>query len=179
MKRSLLLVVALCLLSSWGVSAQKRGDMYIGGSAGLAVSAQFVDGISAAGVGVEIAPEFGYFVNDHLKLGANLGYAYQSEINILTLGPDLTYYIPLCEGLYYTPGVTCQFAMAIVDGMGLLGVGAGLNLFALEFRPTKHFGFSASVVSLTYVGLFKSYASLNTVSFGLGVSPSVGFKYYF
>ena len=56
------------------------------------------------------------------------------------------------------------------------GVGVGLQLFSMEFRPTKHFGFTANLASLNFVALASAGSAL---TFNLGVNPTVGFKYYF
>ena len=65
--------------------------------------------------------------------------------------------------------------MAAAGGAVVAGVGVGLQLFSMEFRPTKHFGFTANLVSLNFVGMEGSAA----INFDLGVNPTVGLRYYF
>ena len=169
MKRFFIVVVAI-LLGCSVVSAQQKGDKYFGGMTGIAIQAG--DGV---GAGFIIQPEFGGFVADKCKLGISAGYAISGGIHTFTLTPNFSYYVRLCDNVYYTPGIEAGFAMAAAEGAVAAGVGVGLQLFSMEFRPTKHFGFTANLVSLNFVGMEGSAA----INFDLGVNPTVGIKYYF
>lgn len=169
MKRFFIVVVAI-LLGCSVVSAQQKGDKYFGGMTGIAIQAG--DGV---GAGFIIQPEFGGFVADKCKLGISAGYAISGGIHTFTLTPNFSYYIRLCDNVYYTPGIEAGFAMAAAGGAVAAGVGVGLQLFSMEFRPTKHFGFTANLVSLNFVGMEGAAA----INFDLGVNPTVGLKYYF
>ena len=169
MKRFFIVVVAI-LLGCSVVSAQQKGDKYFGGMTGIAIQAG--DGV---GAGFIIQPEFGGFVADKCKLGISAGYAISGGIHTFTLTPNFSYYVRLCDNVYYTPGIEAGFAMAAARGAVAAGVGVGLQLFSMEFRPTKHFGFTANLVSLNFVGMEGSAA----INFDLGVNPTVGLRYYF
>ena len=169
MKR-LFIAVAALFIGCNAASAQQKGDMYFGGMAGLAIQAG--DGV---GAGLAIQPEFGGFVADKCRLGISVGYTISGGIHTLTACPNFAYYIRLCDGMYYTPGIEAGFVMAISGGVHP-GFGAGLNMFSLEFRPTKHFGFTANLVSLNFVALSSAGSVLQ---FDLGINPTVGIKYYF
>ena len=169
MKRFFIVVVAI-LLGCSVVSAQQKGDKYFGGMTGIAIQAG--DGV---GAGFIIQPEFGGFVADKCKLGISAGYAISGGIHTFTLTPNFSYYVRLCDNVYYTPGIEAGFAMAAARGAVAAGVGVGLQLFSMEFRPTKHFGFTANLVSLNFVGMEGSAA----INFDLGVNPTVGIRYYF
>ena len=169
MKRFFIIVVAI-LLGCSVVSAQQKGDKYFGGMTGIAIQAG--DGV---GAGFIIQPEFGGFVADKCKLGISAGYAISGGIHTFTLTPNFSYYVRLCDNVYYTPGIEAGFAMAAAGGAVAAGVGVGLQLFSMEFRPTKHFGFTANLVSLNFVGMEGAAA----INFDLGVNPTVGLKYYF
>ena len=169
MKRFIIVVVAI-LLGCSVVSAQQKGDKYFGGMAGIAIQAG--DGV---GAGFIIQPEFGGFVADKCKLGISAGYAVSGGIHTFTLTPNFSYYVRLCDNVYYTPGIEAGFAMAAAEGAVAAGVGVGLQLFSMEFRPTKHFGFTANLVSLNFVGMEGAAA----INFDLGVNPTVGLRYYF
>ena len=169
MKRFFIVVVAI-LLGCSVVSAQQKGDKYFGGMTGIAIQAG--DGV---GAGFIIQPEFGGFVADKCKLGISAGYAISGGIHTFTLTPNFSYYIRLCDNVYYIPGIEAGFAMAAAGGAVAAGVGVGLQLFSMEFRPTKHFGFTANLVSLNFVGMEGAAA----INFDLGVNPTVGLKYYF
>ena len=169
MKR-LLIVAAALILGIGATSAQQKGDKYFGGIAGLAIQAG--NGGVAAGFGIEA--EFGGFVANNWRLGVSAGYTL-SGTHTVTLLPNFSYYARLCDGLYYTPGMGAGFVMAISGG-AYPGLGVVLNLFSLEFRPTKHFGFSANLGAVNFVALANAGSALN---FNLGVNPTVSFKYYF
>jgi hypothetical protein len=169
MKRFFIVVVAI-LLGCSVVSAQQKGDKYFGGMTGIAIQAG--DGV---GAGFIIQPEFGGFVADKCKLGISAGYAISGGIHTFTLTPNFSYYVRLCDNVYYTPGIEAGFAMAAAEGAVAAGVGVGLQLFSMEFRPTKHFGFTANLVSLNFVGMEGAAA----INFDLGVNPTVGLRYYF
>ena len=169
MKRFFIVVVAI-LLGCSVVSAQQKGDKYFGGMTGIAIQAG--DGV---GAGFIIQPEFGGFVADKCKLGISAGYAISGGIHTFTLTPNFSYYVRLCDNVYYTPGIEAGFAMAAAGGAVAAGVGVGLQLFSMEFRPTKHFGFTANLVSLNFVGMEGAAA----INFDLGVNPTVGLRYYF
>ena len=178
MKKFLVIVVAMVLCSS-AAFAQQKGDKYIGGSAGVVIQSIGIDGDSAVAAGFGIQPEFGYFVADKLKLGVSLGYGIDSGMHTFTLMPNISYYARLCDGLYYTPGLELGFAMGASEGFVVPGFGLSAHLFTLEFRPSEHFGFSANLLSLNFVALTSGGATVSVVDFNLGMSPTVGFKYYF
>ena len=169
MKRFFIVVVAI-LLGCSVVSAQQKGDKYFGGMTGIAIQAG--DGV---GAGFIIQPEFGGFVADKCKLGISAGYAISGGIHTFTLTPNFSYYVRLCDNVYYTPGIEAGFAMAAAGGAVAAGVGVGLQLFSMEFRPTKHFCLTANLVSLHFVGMEGSAP----INFDLGVNPTVGLRYYF
>lgn len=170
MKR-LLIVAAALLLGCSAASAQSKGDIYLGGMTGVAIQA----GDGGVGAGFTIQPEFGGFVADRCKLGISIGYAVSGGIHSLTACPNFSYYVRLCDNVYYTPGIEAGFAMAISGGAHP-GLGVGLHLFSMEFRPTKHFGFTANLASLNFVALANAGSALN---FDLGLNPTFGVKYYF
>jgi hypothetical protein len=170
MKR-LFIILSTILLSCTVASAQQKGDKYFGGMAGIIMEAS--DG--GFGLGFAVQPEFGGFVADNCKLGASIGYSLTNGMHILTVAPNFAYYVRLCDGMYYTPGIEAGFVMAISGG-AYPGLGVTLNMFSLEFRPTKHFGFTANLASLNFFVLANAGRA---ATFNLGVNPTVGVKYYF
>ena len=197
MKRFLVIVVAMVLCTS-AAFAQNKGDKYIGGYAGINLQSTFISSgkynnisqktyITSYGIKFEYAE----FIANHVKLGVNLGYANTSNTYTYTVTIDGAYYIPICEKLYYTPGIELGAVFAqkngtvITSGMNVevniyaRGIGVTANIFTLEFKPTEHFGISASLVSLDYIWLTYTGNSSNTINFNFGINPTVGFKYYF
>lgn len=170
MKRFLIAAVTI-ILGCTAVSAQNKGDMYIGGTAGIAIQASG----GGVGAGLVVQPEFSGFVADRCRLGVSVGYGLSEGTHSITLCPNFAYYVRLSDGLYYTPGIEAGFVMAILRG-AYPGVGVALNMFSLEFRPTKHFGFSANLISLNFMALKSAGSALN---FDMGVNPTFGVKYYF
>lgn len=167
------------------VSAQSKGEKYIGGIVGVSMTSLNIDGGNVTTTGVGIAPKFGCFVLDRLHISGSLAYNLASTegttTHSLTIGPSVAYYVKLCDRLYYTPEAGVNFAFSSVEATNGYGVTAGLALGAFEFRPSSRWGMSLNLVSLEYSYL--SYSDLgvsgNAISFRLGISPSFGFKYYF
>ena len=179
MKKLFVILVAL-LCCSATVFAQNKGDKYIGGNLGLTIQAASSNyGDSAAAAGLAITPEFGIFVANNAKLGVGLGYELTGGTHTVMLVPNFAYYVRLCDGLYYTPGLELGFAMAAAEGIAIPGFVCGLHLFSLEFRPSQHFGFSANLMSFDFAALSKSGLTASAANFSLGVNPNVAFKYYF
>lgn len=172
MKRFIFVVAAIVLGCS-AVSAQQKGDIYFGGMTGITIQTTTAGGGETA-AGFAIQPEFGGFIAKNCKLGISAGYAISGGIHTFTLTPNFSYYVRLCENVYYTPGIEAGLAMAAAGGATAAGIGVGLQLFTMEFRPTKHFGFTASLASLNFVAM-----EVAAFSFDLGVNPTVGVRYYF
>lgn len=184
-EKTLLLRIA-AIVSLQVASAQKRGEMYVGGSLGVTTASASIDGISASATSFGFAPEFGYFVADRLRLSGSIAYNLTSSgdtSHVLTIGPSVAYYVRLCDRFYYTPEAGIGFAYASAYGANGYGFATGLKFGAFEFRPASHCGISFSLLSLQYTYLSYSSggysASGNNVQFDFGVSPTIGFKYYF
>lgn len=145
-----------------------------------------INGVSASATTFGFAPEFGYFVADRLRLSGSIAYNLTSSgdtSHALTIGPSVAYYVRLCDRFYYTPEAGIGFAYASAYGANGYGFATGLKFGAFEFRPASHCGISFSLLSLQYTYLSYSSggysASGNNVQFDFGVSPTIGFKYYF
>ncbi|WP_290535159.1 outer membrane beta-barrel protein [Alistipes sp.] len=184
MKRILLCALAI-LASVQLATAQNKGEKYIGGSLGVSTISIGFDGTSASTTGFGIAPEFGVFVADRLRLGGSLAYNLSSSsgdtMHTLTLGPNLAYYIKLCDRFYYTPEIGIGFAYVSLYNTSGYGFSTGLSCGSFEFRPSTHCGLSFSLLTLQYTWLSYSDFGINghITAFNFGVSPTIGFKYYF
>ena len=182
MKKLFSTLIVLLVMSVSTVFAQQKGDIYIGGNFSVGVTSAIIEGESATAVEFAIQPNMGYFVADKFMIGFGLGYSISGgdgTTHTLTLGPKLSYFVPLCDKLYYTPSLDILFCCAASDGYSIPGFGLGANIVGFEYQPTEHIGLSASLLSLDYVMLSKDGLTINTVDFGLTLSPSIGFKYYF
>lgn len=185
MMKKLLCCALLAIASCTIVSAQNKGEMYVGGILGVSTTSVSTEGVSTSVTNFGIAPEFAYFVADRFRVGGSLAYNLASsdgqKTHTLTLGPSIAYYVRLGEHFYYTPELSLGFAYASTEGISGCGFAAGLALGALEFRPAPHWGVSLNLVSLQYATI--SYSDLNISSnateFQLGISPTVGIKFYF
>lgn len=182
MKKLFSTLLTLLVISLSTVSAQQKGDIYVGGNLGFGVTSAIVEGESATAAEFALQPNVGYFVADKFMVGFGLGYSVtggDGATHTLTLGPKLSYFVPICDKLYYTPSLDILFCCVASDGYSIPGFGLGANIVGFEYQPTEHIGLSASLLSLDYVMLSKEGLTLNTVDFGLTLSPSIGFKYYF
>ncbi len=66
------LLLAACLLLTFGLSAQDMGTKYIGGTIGFGSTKAKADGAEAS-TNWSVSPEFGYFVAENLAVGIRLG----------------------------------------------------------------------------------------------------------
>ena len=73
MKKLLFPVLALMLCIPT-LSAQNKGDKYVGGIIGITTTSISIDGSSASQTTFGFAPEFGYFASDRLRVGGSIGY---------------------------------------------------------------------------------------------------------
>ena len=208
------------------VSAQQKGDMYISGSLALsggstsASASASVQGIKTtvkepSAFSFQIAPEFGIFVLDRLQVNISLGYSltrsepnkhstdtenFYDFTNLFVISPGVKYYVPVCDKLYYTPGLSLgvgfgnentQISSNISEKEPLTTFGISLSFLEFEFRPCDCLGISLSAGDLKYAYVHSTYkkvddgesvkyaANSNSVSLGLNLGAKIGFKYYF
>lgn len=173
MKRITLLLLCTLALLTGKSYAQEKGEMFIGGDLALGVTAYSYYG-TEVGANFSIAPEFAYFLVDNLRVGGNLNYTYDSSHSI-TINPSVAYYARLAHNFYYVPEFTIGIGGAWNSYMDSFVFQLGLEIFAVEFRPTKHFAMSVNMLSLEYANL----SGINGFGFTLGGKSSVGLRYYF
>ena len=88
----------------------------------------------------------------------------RQNTNLVLVGPDLTYYLKIRDGFYFTPGVAMFGTVGSVKvetrdiyvSKNVVGYGVELAPGAFEFRPTPHF---ALLRQLPDSGLFASPTS--------------------
>lgn len=153
-------------------------------------------------------PEFSYFVANNCRLTVGIGYNLEStplskdngkwlrnNLNLFGIGAGFSYFVNITERFHYTPGIYVSgvFGKDKYDlsssssySLGAAGVDLRLNLAAFQFRPTKHFAFDISAVSLEYGYIAlkdKSNTEAKTtvggLNFDIAFQPQVGFHYYF
>ena len=239
MKRIITACAALLVLSCGFATAQKKGEISIGGmigvSGGYSKTSPVVT-VTGKGTGtngkdltpagdhtvnvdtkskektpastmVSAGAEFGWFFADNWKLGVNIQYALDSNpyeknngkwlrqnTNLVFAGPQLAYYHKISYGFYYTPqiaafgllGTTKTEAQRISEIKDVFGYGFELAPGAFEFRPTSHFAFSVSFLSLGYThtkmkanGQYDHDIKTDTITYDLAIQPSIGLRYYF
>ena len=169
-----LLIVAMALLTTTS-NAQQKGDSYIGGNFKFALSSSGSNGYVNTGTYFNIAPEFGYFIAEKIKIGGEIGYEVSSNAHVISLIPNITFYQPIINKLYYTPQFNIGGGVGIYSGYVASIFTLTLNLVSFEYRPTEHWGISTSLANLNYNLIDK------TESMNLNVlySPYIGIHYYF
>lgn len=177
MKKFFALFLCLSALFAGNVVAQEKGDISVGGSLGLGITSVGEGNVSVTNLSFSLTPEFGYFVADNWRLGADLSFAINEGVSTFTVEPTLAYYVELVDKLYYTPEFRIGGGFAANEDYTAGLFTFGLDLFALEFMPSDHFSISLSVVSMSYNLL--PQGSIGVFNFGLMASPKVGFNYYF
>lgn len=239
MKRIITACAALLVLSCGFATAQKKGEISIGGMIGISggySKTSPVVTVTGKGTGtngkdltpagdhtvnvdtkskektpsstmVSAGAEFSWFFADNWKLGVNIQYALDSNpyeknngkwlrqnTNLVFAGPQLAYYLKISDGFYYTPqiaafgllGTTKTEAQRISEIKDVFGYGFELAPGAFEFRPTSHFAFSVSFLSLGYThtkmkanGQYDHDIKTDTITYDLAIQPSIGLRYYF
>ena len=175
MKKIAILLIAIAALYISPSNAQKRGDRFFGGNLKFALSSSGSNGYMSTGTYCSIAPEFGYFVADRVKIGGGISYEFSSGAHAIAIVPDITYYQPIADRLYYTP------QLCIGGGLGTyFGYVAGvftlsLNLASFEYKPIDKLGISACLINLNYNLIDRT----NSFNFSILYSPSIAFHYYF
>lgn len=175
MKKSLLLLATILTLLTSTSYAQKRGEAYTGGNLKFALSSSGSNGYMNTGTYFGIAPEFGYFVTDRVKIGAEISYEVSSNAHVVALIPNIAYYLPIFEKLYYTPQLNIGGGVGIYSGYEAGIFTIALDLATFEYRPIEKLGISISLINLNY-NLIDKTKSFN---FNVLYSPSIGFHYYF
>ena len=185
-----IILITACLLSIvLPVSAQQKGNVIFGVDFGIGVNNTSVSANgygslgSASSLDFTIAPKFGFFVANNLRLDIGLGYGVQSTsddaTHALTLGPMLSYYVSLCENLYFTPAIELAYCYASSAGEGYSGFGVGATLLGLEYKVSEKIGISGSLLSLNYILFPKGGVYLHNLDLSLSINPKVGIRAYF
>lgn len=175
MKKITILFVAVAAMFASAASAQQKDDMYVGGTLGFGVSSIGTNGYMSTSASFNVAPEFGYFIADNIKIGVELAYGVSGGTHSLMLMPNAAYYLPIVDKLYYTPQLSVGGGFGANSGYTAGSFALSLNLASLEYKPVENMAISIGLVNLNYVRMEKT----NNVGFGFLTSPSVGFRYYF
>ena len=175
MKRTIILLIAMTTLLLSTSNAQKKGDKYIGGDIKFAISSSGSNGYMNTGSYFSIAPQFGYFIGDRVKVGCEISYEVASNAHVVALTPNIAYYQPITDKLYYKPQLNIGGAIGIYSGYEAGIFNFILELASFEYRPTERLGISTSLANLSYSLVDKT----NSINFNILYSPSVGFHYYF
>ena len=210
MNKLLTVCASLAIITCGSVSAQTKGEVSIGGIVGISGG---YSGIRSEGnrtpssTAFNAGAEFGWFFADNWRLGASMQYALDSNpyeksgdgwlrqnTNLVLVGPDLAYYLKIRDGFFFTPQVTVFGTVGSVKvetadiyvSKNVVGYGVELAPGAFEFRPTPHFAFSVSFLTLGYsftnikkVGQNDYDIKTDVVTYNLAIQPSIGLRYYF
>lgn len=204
MKKFTIVMLLVMLSGINALFAQSKGDMYVGTMLGMAITqhSEKYDNTKDKDkpfIKMEIDPGFHYFIADNFRIGAQMGFALESQKyendtkdknGSFVIGGVAAYYIQLADHFYFTPELGFYFAHAkFTHEVGSNPVESKSNGFLLqflpamlEFRPTDHFGFSASLLGLELTHLKSkqdSKSKSNDFAFALGLAPQIGIKYYF
>ena len=175
----------LAIISVATLSAQNRGEVFAGGSIGIGTTSFISSGKSMTDTNFNIAPEFGYFAINNLKIGASISYGLVSgeSRHTIQIMPNIAYHLLICDKFYYTPGIALGFMCNLSKDVSMPGFGLGLSLGSFEFRPTPKLGFSINLLAFEYSIMTSRYEDvklkISGVNFRLGSTPSIGVRYYF
>lgn len=173
MKKITFLLVAVIAMCVSTANAQSKGEMYAGGNLSFGVSSWGGGGHMSNSVSFSIAPEFGYFVADNIKIGAEVKYSTSASHSFHVM-PNVAYYLPIVDKLYYTPQFSVGGGFQNGGDTGIFAM--SFDIASLEYRPVENMALSVGLVNLDYTCAGK-YS--NSVWFNLLTSPKIGFRYYF
>ena len=202
------ITILMLLVMMGGINvlfAQSKGDMYVGTMLGMGITQHTskYDNNKVKDkplIKLEIDPGFHYFIADNFRIGAQMGFATDSQKShddnskykhgTFVVGGVAAYYFQIADNFYFTPELGFYFAhQKNTNEVGSTSTSYKSNGFLLqilpamlEFRPTTHFGFSASLLGLELTHLKSKQdpkAKSNDFSFALGLAPQIGLKYYF
>ena len=189
-----IIVTILAVFAIATLSAQDRGEMYLGGNLGISTSSISINKAGTNTTDFIIAPEYGYFVAKNFRVGASAAYTLTTGVatgsenattlHTLAIMPNVAYYIRIMNSFYYTPSIELGFVCGVASGSVLPGCGLGLSLGSFELRPSSRFGIAFNLLSFEYTMMKYKVGNdqrigVNGVNFRLGMTPSIGLKYYF
>lgn len=204
--KKLFLSLALAIGMVVSVSAQKAGDQTISFKLGYETSKSSVVVSAGSDSYSETAPsensfslglEYGKFLKDNIRVG--LGFEYSStgqsdsddKVNTLFVAPSVSYYMPIVQNLYYTPGLYVGYASTTsIEKQGnseyrteLNGYVVGLSLLSFEYRYSEKFAVNLNVGSFQYGSLSykedNAKLTVNTNALDILSNASVSFSLYF
>jgi hypothetical protein len=202
--KKIAIVMLLVMLGGINVLfAQSKGDKCISYLFGIEVTkhSEKVGSTTNEGkpyVKMEFHPGFHYFLADNFRVGAQMTLRRESQKydsdgkyikGTFLAGASTAYYMMLAEKYYFTPEIGLYYAHTkIKDKSGNTTTESKANGFMLqmlpimvEFRPTEHYGFSASIIAIEYSVLKAKDADLKgkDFAFAFNISPRIGMRYYF
>ena len=208
MKKTIL-AASLLFVSAFAF-AQKQGDLFVEGSIDFEGGSQkstlnYGSSSNSEKSALDTKFDFmvgaGYFVLDNVKVGIDLGYAYQktddTKAPAFAINPNVAYYLELAHNFYYTPefGLYGNFGSATstttvgsfsADTKNKYSVfGAYLHILSCEYRINSSLALSVNFgtayfqsAKITDPDDKDNYAKNTTFGFNLG-SASVGLRFYF
>lgn len=216
MKRVTFIVVAM--LMSIASFAQAKGEHYIAGTFSADFGTQKTtfeygpyseSSKTPLNTKLALGAEYGHFVANNFRLAMALGVSYQGipleETNIkwlrnktvsFVVNPNVSYYFPLADRLYYTPEIGASFEFGSIKEELTLheayttpatGWAVYVNLLALEYRVSEkaalgilvggfHYGTASFAIEDTFGSETKYKSSQAKFDFD---NSSVHFRYYF
>lgn len=178
-------------LISLSVHAQTEADAkFING----AFSISAVGGNGTSNVGVQVAPGFGYFIQDNIAIGGSIGILSSSFGNSsstsIRLSPFVRRYWPIVENsFYFTLNGRISFMYGPSAAVGNIDLNSSDEVFSISLDASPGFvyfpapnwsldiGFSG--LGLVFFGIGEEGTS---TGFSLGAesfSPAIGMSYYF
>ncbi len=200
--KKLIILIAAILIAGSTASAQKKGDMYIGGGLEFGVGSQTTMVLKdtklrvstdMSSINASFSPTFSYFILDNFRVGGSLilfcDYSEHEDIYHFFIGPEASYYVRLADNFYYTPEIGFYAGYGAVDlDFSCYNTGifvTDINAAQFEFRPTRKLGFEVNIAGLEYrimPGKVSDPDYDNSViinQFSLNIGASVALKYYF
>lgn len=205
-----ILLITVILLSTTALFAQQKGQFMVNGEVSFNTTKNEHESTESRVTSFSIQPAGHYFITDRWAIGLSLGYYHmkspnisdilgsfdgsdsfggkKDKLNIFSFGPQGTYYLPLTDRFYYTPGVYARFGLGNLKGdieADVFQMKAGLTLLRFEWKATTCIGISFNAGNFDYE--YTQYKDKDTdekikndtFDIGFNFAPTIGFNYYF
>ena len=110
--------------------------------------------------------EFGFFANDRIRLGVELGIPFQAGWLGVLVAPNMGFYFPITDKFYYAPEIGVGFETGFYDfrfnsDYAYYQLSAYINLCAFEFQVKENVSIAMQVGEIGY-SFFEFYRHIES-----------------
>lgn len=113
-----------------------------------------------------LGAEIGFFANDRIRLGVEFGIPFREGLLGVLVAPNLGFYFPITDKLYYAPEIGVGYETGFYDGQFRMDhayyeFSAYINLCSFEFQVKEKVSIAMQVgeIGYSYLDLFRRHDS--------------------